>query len=153
MTSSQGFRVALVKPFLSVSLSDGDESLAFGTAKETYGFSLGYANLPIGQLGFTTNLTYITFEKVPLAIGRFDGNIGTAFNSIVSLKGGLNISQMIGEFSDSLRAGIGVQGGAGFQINPNLGIDIALVVMRVNEIDSPVSLSYSGAELALHGTF
>ncbi len=98
------------------------------TAKfdSVFGVAVGYASLPVQELGFTTNLAYMEARKDRSAnIARADGNLGYAFNNNVNLKGGLNILKFTsGTDLKDLNSGIGFQGSLGFQLNKTVGFDI-----------------------------
>ncbi len=72
-SSSQGVRVSLLKPFFDVELtgSKGSQSKTIkAPLTEAIGFSLGYAQLPIQQLGWTTNL--LTNELFPTEFAKLN---------------------------------------------------------------------------------
>src|SRR5690606_10076933 len=58
--ASRGLRVTLIKPFLESSLETQRPATASLRTKETnneesFGLGLGYANLPVRELGYTVN--------------------------------------------------------------------------------------------------
>ncbi len=127
---------------------------------------MGYANLPIQELGFTTNLALIEMKSESSAnIARIDGNLGYAFNNYVNLKGGLNIMKYYtGEGLKNLNPGFGYQASLGFQLNKTVGFDIGYteqntsgkvpVTMNGEEIGkADVDLKLSGLEFGLNATF
>lgn len=159
--SSKGFRIGIVKPILkaNVRASLGPFSTsASDHIDEALGFSLGYANLPVQQLGWTTNATYIDIknEDVSAGIVRVDGNLAYAFTPIFNIKGGLNISQFTSdEELRKLNAGIGFQSSIGVQLTKNIGLDIGYTHMSQSGSLDGVKLDVeeSGFEIGLTGTF
>jgi hypothetical protein len=171
-TSAKGFRIALVKPFLDWEAETKADSFTIksdGEFEKEVGFSVGFAYLPIRSIGFTVNASYLSFndqgdsDKIHLL--RADGNVGYAFNEILSLKGGLNISDFTNSELNEYKPSIGLQFGTGIQINKNFGFDISYVIMRQTNrsftdydeegtINDPtVNIIQNGLELALHATF
>jgi hypothetical protein len=150
--STQGVRVALLKPFLNRGITAEGRRIKIGDIKDSLGYAIGYAHLPIRELGFTTNLAYLAFWESEDSLVRLDGNLGYAFDEIVNFKGGLNGSQVTGFREPRLGAALGIQAGVGFQINPLFGIDISYVMMRQTG-SSSVAMDESGFEFAVHGTF
>lgn len=159
--ASQGFRFGLTRPFLDVSLraSFGGETLtAEQTLDHATGISVGYASLPIQELGWTANLNHInlTNEGTSTAVMRLDGNLAYAFADFVNVKGGINISDVTsGESAQNINAGIGFQAGLGFQINRNFGIDLNYVQMNQSASADglDIDLRESGFEFGINATF
>lgn len=164
--SAEGVRISLVSPFLRVKAKisgAGESASSSNDIDRTLGLSVGYVSLPIQQLGFTTALSYLSLknddsESVPL--WRASGNLAYTANQSLSIFGGLNLSnirpdQKDSDFKVDFRPGIGGQLGATFQINKNIGIDLAVVSMRQTAEVYGVDLEIieSGPELTLHGTF
>lgn len=163
-TASQGLRVTVMKPWYDAEIkaSGYGESLSSkGKVNKGYSLGLGYANLPIQQLGWTGNVFYIHFPKEGEGDGtsgmmRLDGNLAYAINEIVSIKGGINLSKLVsGTGSDKFSPSIGFQAGLGTQFTSNLGLDLNYVQMNQTASIEGISvdLKLSGFELALHGTF
>lgn len=171
-TSAKGFRIALVKPFLdwdAEAKADGFTFKSDGEFEKEVGLSVGFAYLPIRSIGFTVNASYLTFndkdDSDKIHMIRADGNVGYAFNEIMSIKGGLNISDFTDSEVDQLKPSIGLQFGTGIQLSKNFGFDISYVVMRQTNrsftdyndkgtINDPtVSIFEKGLEVALHATF
>lgn len=158
--SSQGFRIAFVKPFIEAEVKasvSGTSFSAKSNIKDTNGVSVGYAYLPIQAFGFTTNLTYLSMtEESTASLLRLDGNAAFAINRYLNIKGGANISKFVGgDGMDKYDAGIGVQGSLGVQITKNFGLDVGYAYMKQNANSNGVTveLRESGLELALSGTF
>lgn len=110
--SSQGFRISILKPTLDTKTAAKFQGFSFdGTGKpdSAIGLSVGYAKLPVQELGFTTNLSLIEAKSEGTAnIVRLDGNLGYAFNKYVNLKGGLNVMKFTkGEIFKDLNPGFG----------------------------------------------
>ena len=99
VTASQGVRLSLMKPFLETRLDTEFPGLEGGTTKSrenetSFGLGVGYADLPIRDIGFTTNASYLFLDQDQAdSILRLDGNLGYAFNSKLNLKGGVNVSK------------------------------------------------------------
>ncbi|MBX7231332.1 MAG: hypothetical protein K1X29_04510 [Bdellovibrionales bacterium] len=157
--SSKGFRIGVVKPMLEADykLSYQGQHLEIEENLEALGFSLGYASLPVQELGWTTNATYMDIKSEGGSVGlaRIDGNLAYAFTSIINVKGGLNVSKFTSREISKYDAGIGFQGGVGVQITKNFGLDLGYTQM--NQSDSvngvKVNLKESGVEIGLNGTF
>jgi hypothetical protein len=171
-TSAKGFRIALVKPFLDWDLQAKADSRTFkfdGEFEKEMGFSVGFAYLPIRNIGFTVNASYLSFndegDSDKAHMLRADGNVGYAFNEIFSIKGGLNISDFTNSELNEYKPSFGLQFGTGIQINKNFGFDVSYVLMQQTNrsfadynqkgtVDDPtINLIVSGLELALHATF
>ncbi len=171
-TSVQGFRISLLRPHLDAkSKADYkgnhiEESLKIDS---TIGLALGYAKLPVRELGWTTNLAMMEFtaedEKVNFV--RADGNLAYAFNGLFNMKGGLNAQKYIsGRGVKDFGVGIGFQAGVGFQVNRNFGLEIGYTDMNSSgrtpvyqvstdrEIDrADMAVKLSGIEIGLNATF
>lgn len=159
--SSKGLRISILKSFLEADVKASYQGHSFsGTDKldDTLGFSLGYANILVGELGWTANLAYMDIknEGTSVAMVRADGNLAYAFTSILNIKGGVNLSKFTsGTNYDKYNVGIGYQGGLGIQLTKNFGLDIGYTQMNQsgssNGID--VDVKESGTEIGLNGTF
>ena len=171
-TSAKGFRIALVKPVLDWEAEAKADSFTFkddGEFEKEMGFSVGFAYLPIRNIGFTVNASYLSFndegDSDKIHMLRADGNVGYAFNEIVSIKGGLNISDFTNSELNEYKPSFGIQFGTGIQITKNFGFDISYVIMRQTNrsfadyndegtINDPtLNIIENGLELALHATF
>ncbi|MEK2689755.1 hypothetical protein [Bdellovibrio sp. GT3] len=158
--SSNGFRVGIAKPMLraSTKATVNGESYHFSDdLDQTLGLSVGYASLPVQELGWTVNATYIDIQNQGSSAGiaRIDGNFAFAFTEIINLKGGLNISKITGSNSNEYDPGIGFQGGFGFQITKNFGIDLNYTEMaqsRTSDL-TRIDIKESGFEVGLNATF
>lgn len=155
--SSKGFRMGIVKLMLDADFKVSIPGKSFnekGKLPEALGFSLGYASLPVQDLGWTTNTTFMHADGVGFA--RIDGNLAYAFTSIVNVKGGLNVSQLIsGTTFEKRNAGIGFQGGVGVQLTKNFGLDLGYTQMnQSNSLGGySVDAKLAGVEIGLNGTF
>ena len=124
--SSKGFRVSIVKPMLSgtLSLSDGENSAsASSNIKDALGISVGYANLPIQELGWSANLTHIgiTQDSKTMDILRVDGNLAYAFSEIVNIKGGFNLSTITSATNEvNVTPALGYQASVGLQLHEDV---------------------------------
>ena len=171
-TSAKGFRIALVKPFLDWGSEQKAESVSLknnGEFEKEMGFSIGFAYLPLRNIGFTVNASYLSFndegDSDKIRMLRADGNVGYAFNEIISIKGGLNISDFTNSELNKLKPSFGLQFGTGIQISKNFGFDISYVVMQQTNRsfgdynnkgtfnDPTLTLIEKGLEVALHATF
>ena len=164
--SSKGIRVSLLKPSLNVELkvssggkSGKSDNVSFG---DSTGLSVGYANLPVGQLGWTTNLSLIDtkVDKTNLNFTRLDGNLAYAFTPVVNAKGGLNYSKITkGDDQNVFTPAIGLQASVGFQVTKNFGIDVGYTQMNqrveanVDGNDMDFDFKFSGVEIGINGTF
>lgn len=129
----------------------------------TLGLSVGYAYLPVQQLGLVGSVALLDISNkdedgktYTQTMYRVDGNAAYSFNQNLYLKGGANISGFTrGDIAKKMDPAIGLQAGLGFQINKNFGIDAGLVMMRqtATMLGVDVELQESGLELGLHGTF
>lgn len=171
-TSSEGFRVSLLRPMLEVEakvkvdfLGTEITSTDSEDIKDTLGFGIGYAHLPISALGFIGQLGFFTIDgeegSSDVNFYRAEGNAAYAFNEIVYVKGGLSLAQFTkGEALKDFGMGVGAQLGVGFQITKNLGLDLTYASMlfsgdlkdegvKVGEAE----LQFKGLEIGLTGTF
>ncbi|WP_413583306.1 hypothetical protein [Bdellovibrio sp. HCB288] len=158
--SSKGFRVGIVKPMLRASAEatyNGESFHVGDNLDSALGVTLGYASLPVQELGWTTNVAYIDIQNDGTSTGlvRVDGNFAYAFTSIINLKGGLNFSKLTGSGSTDYDPGIGFQGGFGFQFNKNVGIDLIYTEMNQSRTSdlTRVDIKESGFEIGLNATF
>lgn len=153
--SSKGFRMALVKPILSLQArADGySKTSALEKLPETLGLSLGYARLPIGHLGWSANFAYINIQNVPdQGFWRLDGNVGYTANSLFSIKGGLNISNLT-RTAGVISPSAGAQTSIGLQFNKTVGIDLGYVMMQqqitILDYDTGIYIVEQGPEITL----
>lgn len=168
-TSSSGFRISLTKPVLDAKVKfkfqgfNIDDNIKMDS---TNGFAIGYANLPIEELGWTTNLGFMETKKDSSAnIIRVDGNLAYTFSEYINLKGGLNIAKFTsGAGVKELNEGVGLQTSIGLQITKNVGIDIGYTQMNMagktpvtsNGVEvgkGDYEIKLSGLEIGLNGTF
>jgi hypothetical protein len=157
----QGLRIGLSRPSLKADIKATGYGVTVTNSSnlnDTMGFSVGYAHFPLQQLGWSSNLSYLEIkgDNSNVGISKLDGNLGTAFNKTINLKGGFNISKFTsGDNSNAFQASVGLQASLGVQFTPNLGLDIGYLVMNqtghLNDIT--VELSESGPEISLTGTF
>ncbi len=147
--SSQGIRLSFVKPTLESSTKAYLDGNYFGSSTTdmdaAQGVAIGYVNLPIQQVGYTSNLAVMEVKRGSSAtLVRLDGNIGYALNNFINLKGGLNLMKFTsgGDLKD-LNAGLGYQASLGFQLNRNIGLDIGMTEMNVA---GKLPVTYEGVE-------
>jgi hypothetical protein len=167
--SSQGVRISIVRPTLDMKIEAKFDGQTFsGTAKpdSALGVAVGYAKLPVEELGFTTNLSLIE-AKVDSSVNivRLDGNLGYAINKHINLKGGLNTMKFTsGDTVKDFNPGLGYQLSLGLQLNKNVGLDIGYSELNSSgklpvtsdgvEIDKlNMDLKMSGLEVGLSATF
>ncbi len=168
--ASQGIRLGFFKSFLEMELAGPGDSVK-GTLDDTMGLSVGYANLPVQDVGFSSELSYLFVKEDSSSADliRLDANIAYAFNSNVYLKAGPNISKFVrGGIIEDLNPSLGFQVGVGGQLSKNIGGEIKFVKMaqsgkihfdglnndQFGAIDSVnVNTDQSGVELGLNATF
>ena len=167
--SSKGIRISLLKPSSDYRGTAKYQNFSIdgsGSFDSALGLGIGYANIPIQELGWTTNLALIEVKKDTSAkIIRADGNLGTAVNSFVNLKAGLNIMKLTsGTNVEELDPGLGFQASVGLQINKNFGLDLGYTEMNTSgkvpitsngkEIgQADLTYKLSGVEISINGTF
>jgi len=167
--SSRGVRISLVRPNLDYKGTVKYQNFSFdgsGSYDSALGLGIGYVNLPIQELGWTTNLTLMEIKKDSSGnLVRLDGNLGVAVTQFVNLKAGLNVMKITsGSNIDNLNPGLGYQASVGFQINKNLGLDLGYTELNTSgnapitsngkEIgQANVTYKISGIEIGLNGTF
>ncbi len=83
-----------------------------------------------------------------------DANLAFAFNSVLNVKGGLNMTKAVGS-ELNMNPELGYQASVGVQINNTLGFDLAFVQMNQSAYDSIHNFTYkeSGPEIGLNATF
>ncbi len=159
--ASKGVRISVLKPVLEAEIKASYKGQSFGTKEkldDALGFSVGYASLPVQELGWTANLAYMDVKNEGTSTGmmRADGNLAYAFTSILNVKGGLNLSKFTsGTNNEKLNPAIGFQGGLGVQVSKNFGLDIGYTQMNQSgSLDGVnVDIKESGLEIGLNGTF
>lgn len=161
-TSSNGMRLTVMKPWYDAEAKlSGYSRSVKGKLNKSYSLGLGYANLPVQQLGWVMNAFYIHFPKegtdsMDHGMARLDGSLAYAFTEVLNVKGGLNLSKLVaGSGADKYSPAVGFQAGVGVQFTSNLGLDLNYVQMnQTASVEGlSVDLKLSGFELALHGTF
>ena len=164
--SSEGFRVSLLRSDLDAKAKiELDSRTVTGDKIEidrAMGVAIGYASLPIQQLGWTANLAYMELKEddVKIKVARIDANLAYAFDSLINIKGGLNVSELrLDNETLDYKPAVGLQVGVGLQFTKNFGLDLNYVSMR-NTAEIPVgsktadmTVTLDGPELALTGTF
>lgn len=167
---AQGLRLSLSKPVLDMTSARLEYNYYTGmTEYQKYdggrtdsalALSVGYADFPQNQAGWSVNVAYVQQEPSFLSMWRVDGNLGIAFANYFILKGGLNLSGFNDSTMSGLNPGIGYQGGLGVQITPNFGLDVGFVQMLQTRrgdagrvAGSFDSVKQAGTEIAIHATF
>ncbi len=167
-TAAQGVRVALVKSFFDAEVDFGDFSSS-GDADQEYGFALGYAYIPVDDLGFILNSVY-NFYDDEIENFRFEASVSYAASDILYIFGGFNTSTYTALFSNqtdllgnrldwSSEFGLGYQLGIGIQATDRLGISLAYyetnsaVQIESSALNLDTDLQMDGLELQLNATF
>ena len=168
--SSEGFRASLLRSDLDAKIKIEYAGKTFTGENENIdtalGVAVGYASLPIQQLGWTANFAYMKLkaDDTSVKMGRVDANLAYAFNSLINIKGGLNVSKLsVEDGTIDYKPAVGLQLGFGLQFTKNFGLDVSYVQMR-NTIDISADISaeddtadgtvtLDGSEIALTGTF
>lgn len=152
--SPKGIRLSLFKPAIKMTTKMAG-SKSDRTLDNTFGISVGYANLPYKQLGWTANGSYIEIFEAGEKYGlvRADANVGYGFEKNLNIKGGLNMAKFLipARIRDEYNPNIGVQASAGLQMTNNLGLDVGYTYMKHTNSNEEILLS--GLEVGLHGTF
>ena len=161
--SARGLRLGIVKSILDMNIKgskNGSSASNQDKLDDSLGLSLGYVNLPVQQLGWTSNLTYLNIkeEGSNANLMRVDGNLAYAFTNTLNLKGGLNLAKFTstdGGWAQNMDAAIGFQASLGVQITENFGLDVGFTQMNQSGSlgDISVNLRESGTELGLTATF
>lgn len=158
----KGIRISLVKPSSYSTTSSysvekingkavqGGASIGNSdTFKNILGLSVGYANLPVQETGWTTNLAVLhsSEQNNVFDIYRLDGNVAYAFTSSLHAFAGMNVSSANSKdtktqestTAESSTPGLGFQVGGGWQINKNISLDLSYVEMnRRSELKTQV---------------
>lgn len=159
--SAKGVRVSFLKPDLELKVKATYEESSFSGSnklEDTLGVGVGYAFLPVQNLGWTTNFSYIQFKdsRDTAHFLRLDGNLAYTFTDVLNLKGGVNVSKIGGAGdADKITPGIGFQASLGVQATRNFGIDFGYTQMKQAGSDDGIkwTLEEAGFELGLNGTF
>jgi hypothetical protein len=158
----RGPRLGLVKSYFDVDLKMtdplGNSLSATDDAKQKYGIGLGYVYIPERSPGGSLRLLYTEFEKhrgKEVVSLRLEANATYGVNEDFYGFAGFNVQKFTSGFLKEYRTRPGFQLGAGAQLSPNLGVDMAYVVTNnhiyIEGIEA--TLSMRGPELSLHGTF
>lgn len=162
---TEGIRVSLFKPLLSAEAKTRGGNLSTQSASEkinnSLGLSIGYANMPLQQLGYSSYMSYLSLnnEASNASALRLEGNATYSeyvYTRLVNFKGGLNISKFVsGEFLKDQEPSVGGQVSASVNVYKDMAIELGYTIMRqsknVNGVD--VDTKQSGLEIGLNGTF
>ncbi|MFS4460825.1 outer membrane beta-barrel protein [Bdellovibrio sp. HCB2-146] len=159
--SAEGIRVGLVKPMLDMELKmsvGGESSTGKAKVDDGIGVAVGYAYLPIQDLGWSASFVHSAgkIESLNIGISRIEGNLGLAFNEYCNIKGGINLSKLSGEeVFNKMGPGFGLQAGVGVQFTKNIGLDLNyLYLNQIGNIDGVNLMSkQTGFEVGVNGTF
>lgn len=173
-SGTQGMRISVFKPMLDLKTTVkffGTNSEYTDKLESAWGASIGYANLPVQELGWTMNLGMMQVkenaEDEPINVGRVDLNLGIAFNQYLNFKVGANAAKITkgSKEGEKLDPRVGFQANIGLQLNENIGFDFGYTQMNVGgQLDIPdqsgasigkadAQISLSGLEAALTATF
>lgn len=151
----KGVRFSIFKPVLRMSAQSHGRGNTEYTFDNTFGLSAGYANLPLKQLGWTANASYIEifYAGEKLGIVRTDANLGYGFTKNVHVKAGLNLSKLIApeRVRDEYNPAFGFQGSLGLQITKAVGVEAGYSYMKQTNTRETVELA--GLEMGLNATF
>jgi hypothetical protein len=156
-TSSKGIRVGLIKSFLngSVTVKDnyGNSYSGGGEVKNDYSVSLGYANIPVNEVGFLGNIYHMKYGQQTEGV-RLDASATYGLNENIYFLGGANLHNFTRGIT-YMNPALGVQLGCGFQANKNLGFGLNIVTLNSKGTSDSVDVDYksSGVELSVNGTF
>lgn len=173
--ASTGVRVSIIKPMFEQRYSSffpqtgGTKKRTLGSEQDSFGLAIGWADIPVRELGWSMNLAYIDLgdgdknqktegglEVEADGLARADFNFAYGFTSKFTGRIGANVAKFTqGEVGRELAAGLGAQGSLGFQLTKELGIEAGYSAMTVggNNKGGRRTGTISGAEVALTGTF
>jgi hypothetical protein len=151
----KGLRVSLFKPVLTArtqTTGQGNTEMSFDN---TFGLSIGYANLPLKQIGWTANASYIEifYAGDKLGVLRTDANVAYGFTKNLNIKGGLNLSKFVipERVRDEYNPSVGFQSSLGLQVTKNVGVDAGYTFMKQTNKRQDIELA--GLELGVNATF
>lgn len=162
---TEGLRVSVFKTSLSTEAKAyGGQMNSNSSSDKTagaLGLSFGYGNMPIQELGYSSNLSFLNLsaDGYSAAALRLDAN-GTysdyLFTRLINFKGGLNVSKfMSGEFLKDQEPSVGGQVSVGVNVYKDMAIDLGYTIMRqeknINGVN--VETQQSGLEIGLNSTF
>lgn len=165
----KGLRLSLIKPSWNLDLTSstaGRSSTASTSPDDSLGIAVGYASLPIRQMGWLAGGSLLQYKakvgtfQATYGMVRAEGSLAYTFANRAYVRGGLNLSKYYRGFEyQSFDPALGLQAGGGFHLNRNLGIDVAYVVMDHRAALSgeyrgtTLNIKEAGLELAITGTF
>jgi hypothetical protein len=156
----KGIRLSVIKPIYTFDSSFESKSYTIKgnrTVNNSLGGAIGYAYLPVRDLGFTTNAGYISNEMQDNNFGlmKIDVNAAYTFNEHMNFKSGVNVSKLTGDKElEKFDPGLGAQVGIGVQLSGDVGIDINYVYYsQCRELaNNRIRNNISGPEFVLHFT-
>lgn len=172
--ASKGIRVSLFKPFLKTRVKVRAEGFGVTVKDSTdrakvdsiAGIGVGYAYIPVRNIGIDALFSFINMDEIGgedsdgLNMLRLEGSATYAFTNQFHVKGGLNLSHLIGDSDASdIDTGAGLQVGVGYQINKQFGIDLKYALMRQVEtvtnsgVEVEAEVETTGIEIGLNATF
>ena len=130
---TRGFRFGFTRPQYAASLNyavrngatvAGDSDSP--SVNYTNGLKFGYANLPVGALGYIADFDYleVNVEEKSNNIVRLDGNAAIAVTPLFNVHAGLNYADLVGTGASKWDAGYGTQFGIGYQMTRNFGFEL-----------------------------
>jgi hypothetical protein len=152
-----GVRVALTYTSLNSTAKAPGQKVS-NDLGQGVGASVGYASLPVGQLGYLTSLNLATIDAQDSSnnvnFARAELNVAYAINPRVFLKAGANVSDITNSDAN-VKPGVGGQIGIGSRTTPRFGFEVNFISMnQTNETAlGNVDLTESGLELGISGTF
>ncbi|PWU18321.1 MAG: hypothetical protein C5B49_07350 [Bdellovibrio sp.] len=161
---TEGLRASLVIPTWEMNLDISGRQKAKGnsggreTADSSLGIGIGYAKLPIRDIGYLANASFLqsNIQSTTFQFIRIDGNATYGINKTVYLKSGLNLTKMVrGPINDKFEPGLGYQLGAGFQVTQRISADLTYgqSTETATTQGSTYKLMVSGFEVAVNGSF
>ena len=156
--SMQGLRLSIIKPSVEVEFKAsqrGESGSDSDKVDDAFGFSIGYAKLPIQQLGYLANVNYFNYHDSRWSANllRVDVSFGYAFNDKINLKAGFNMSKFTdGQYFEDLDPAFGAQVGANYRLTQIVGVEMSYVRMNQSGIIEGVSydLNQTGFEMSLN---
>lgn len=162
---SSGFRVGVVATKLDFTSERSENGVIGSDVRERgelgngYGVSVGYAELPVKQLGYTLGVTVteVDMKDTPknLTIGRAEANLALAFSPRAYAKAGLNVSKFLNKDGRDVNADIGTQFGIGVNAVANVGVELNYVTTKQQDQFGPerLALDEQGLEVGVTATF
>ncbi len=160
-----GFRISYVRPYLTIHAREETKGtlnaeITKDEVEKAEGISLGYAKLPVQEIGWTSAGTFIQLREqgayYPMA--RIDGSLAYMFTDNFGLKAGGNVSTFLdNDIVKLVLPSFGYQAHGVIQFTNNFGADIGYTRMSQVGVFSRDGIKTDfiedGFEFALTGTF